>query len=135
MRHLFITLLFGIAFSYNPYMDYMLCRDLQEKEPSKAESYCLRALEKMPTPTLYVDVVRLEIRLKKHDRALKIANEFKNRYPNMPEPYLLLHSLYMSKKEVEKAIKVLEEGYSKKPHDPIPPFLYSKNKLMKLLKV
>ncbi|MFN7065384.1 MAG: tetratricopeptide repeat protein [Aquificaceae bacterium] len=115
MRYLFILLFSGVALAYNPYLDYMLCRFYQEESPMQAEGPCLRSLEKAPTPILYMDVIRLDMRLNKRERALKIAKEFKERYPKLPDPYLLLNNLYKLKKEEDKALQVLEEGHLKNP--------------------
>ncbi|MCX8164733.1 MAG: tetratricopeptide repeat protein [Aquificaceae bacterium] len=116
MRAILLLLFTSLALAYNPYSDYILCRLYQDKEPARAEIHCLRALERSPTPTLYVDTVRLEIALKKMEKALKIAKDFKLRHPDLPEPYLALHSVYIIRKEPEKAFRMLEEGYSKNPN-------------------
>ncbi|MCS6998989.1 MAG: tetratricopeptide repeat protein [Aquificaceae bacterium] len=115
MRYLSLLLLASIALAYNPYADYVLCRLHQEREPLKAKEYCLRALEKAPTPSLYVDVVRLEMQLKNSEKALKIALDFKTKYPDLSEPYILLHSIHTARREQDSALKVLEEGYIKNP--------------------
>lgn len=116
MKHLLILLLSTLAFAYNPYLDYMLCRAYQEEKPSEARIYCLRALERKPTPTLYADVIRLLVQLKKIEEAIKLAKDFKDKYPDTLEPYLLLNNLYKLKKDQEGALRVLEEGYKNNPN-------------------
>ncbi|MEN3028598.1 MAG: tetratricopeptide repeat protein [Aquificaceae bacterium] len=115
MRYLSFLLFASLAIAYNPYMDYVLCRFHQEREPLKAEGYCLKALERAPTPSLYMDVVRLEMQLKNQEKALKVAMEFKAKYPDLSEPYILLHSIHTARREQDSALKILEEGYLKNP--------------------
>lgn len=60
MKFLFsLSFFLYFAFAYNPYRDYVFCRYLQESKPQEALNFCLRALQKAPTPTLYVDTIRL----------------------------------------------------------------------------
>lgn len=112
MRYLLLTLFFlAPSFAYNPYKDYLFCRYFQQENPKKAESYCMRALERSPTPTLFVDTVRIELQLKKKEKALEIAKRMKSLYPKDYESYLTLHSVYSMIGQYDKALSVLEEGY------------------------
>ncbi len=102
-RFLLITsLLAGFSFA-NYYFDYVMCRYLSDR-PKEAELYCLQAIEEKPTPSLYMDTIRLEVSLKNTDRALKLAREYIRRYPDRVEPYIALYSIYRLKGDRRRAL-------------------------------
>jgi Flp pilus assembly protein TadD, contains TPR repeats len=113
---LFLSSFLYFAFAYNPYRDYVLCRYLQESMPQEAINFCLRALQRAPTPTLYVDTIRLLAVRKRFQEALFYAEKFKREYPQDKEPYLVLHSIYALKGDRQKALEALEEGYRANPN-------------------
>ncbi|WP_448583637.1 tetratricopeptide repeat protein [Thermocrinis sp.] len=111
----FILLYISLVFAYNQYRDYFFCRYFQDREPSEALKYCVRAIQREPTPSLYVDTIRLFLTQKRLQEALSLALKFKKEYPQDQEPYLVLHSVYILRGEPEKALEALEEGYKVRP--------------------
>jgi len=111
----FFLLSVGFVFAYNQYRDYLFCRYFQDTNPSEALRFCVRALQREPTPSLYVDTIRLSVIQKKFQEALSLALKFKKEFPQDQEPYLVLHSVYTLRGETQKALEALEEGYKVRP--------------------
>jgi len=116
MRKAFLGLfaLFGLG---NYYHDALMCAYYQGPDPVRAKTYCLRALDRKPSPRLYEDTVNLLLRLNDYEKALELAREFNELYPEKPKSYIVLYRIYKLTGRGEEALETLKRGYGRFPDD------------------
>ncbi|NPB07312.1 MAG: tetratricopeptide repeat protein [Aquificae bacterium] len=100
----------------NFYEDALFCAYFQDR-PQTAKKYCLRALEKNPSPELYEDTIKVLLRLKEYATAEEVAREFLEMFPDRVEPYLSLYHLYKFSGKEDKALQIIEKAYEQFPHN------------------
>jgi len=116
-RKVLLSLLFASSLGLaNPYFDYAMCHYYIDN-PQKAYPYCSKALKELPTPSVFEDVISMYVRAHYLEGAIYVAKLYKDRYPNLKEPYIDLYTLYTMAKDHGNAKKILQEALSKFPQD------------------
>jgi tetratricopeptide (TPR) repeat protein len=110
---LFLLILINLAFS-NYYYDYLMCRYLSAS-PAAAQMYCLRAVKEKPTPSLYMDTIRLLMASRKVNKALDLSKEYLKKFPSKPEPYIAIYSIHRLRGNRKEALRILERAYRRFP--------------------
>jgi tetratricopeptide (TPR) repeat protein len=116
-KKLLTGILLGAGVSLaNPYFDYSMCHYYIDN-PQKAYPYCSKALQELPAPSVFEDVISMYVRAHYLDGAIYVAKIYKDRYPNLKRPYIDLYTLYTMKQDHKAAKQILEEALKKFPED------------------
>lgn len=110
-----VVLASSVAFA-NPYFNYAMCHYYLDY-PQKAYPYCVKALEELPQPSVFEDMISMYVRAHDIKDAIYVAKLYKLKYKNLQRPYIDLYTLYTMEKAEDKAKETLEEALSKFPEN------------------
>ncbi len=100
----------------NPYFDYAMCHYYLDN-PQKAYPYCKKALQKLPSPSVFEDTISMYVRAHDIKDAIYVGELYKQRYPDSKRPYIDLYTLYTMGHYHKQAKETLEEALKKFPQD------------------